>query len=97
MTHKQLVDELCLLAEHVGLTVRRENLDGAAGGLCRLKGRMVLLVDPSLPADQQAEVLASALVEADRAATAEGRAARLEEVYVLPQVRQYIEGFTLPH
>lgn len=97
MTQKELVHELCAVAEGLGVTIRREPLDGAAGGLCRLKGRLVLLVDTSLPADQQAEIVAAALVEADRAASATGGGAagapRLDEVFILPQVRQYLDGF----
>jgi hypothetical protein len=102
MTQQELVDELCGLAEAVGLTVRREPLDGAAGGLCRLKGRAVLLVDTSQPADQQADLLAAALVEVDRASaagasreTAAGPS-RLEEMFILPQVRDYLDRFQSP-
>lgn len=98
METKRLADELCLLAERLGLTVRREALDpdldgpaGAApsaGGLVRLRGRTMILVDPRRPAEEQAEVLAEALTALSRSGQVD-----LEGVFVLPELRDYLERF----
>ena len=94
MTPKRLVGELCLLAERLGLEVRRESLDGAPGGLCVLRGRAMILLDESLPATDQAEVLAAALAQAGRLSPSQPQtAADLESVYILPEVRQYLDRF----
>jgi hypothetical protein len=87
MKAKRMVNELCLVAERLGLEVRREALDGAPGGLCRLKGRRLILVDTALAVDAQAEVLAAALTECARA---DGDAA-LDDVFILPEVRQFLQ------
>lgn len=89
MDAKRLVGELCLVAERLGLEVRREPLDGAAGGFCVLKRRPVVLLDPTLPADDQADVLAAALAEACRTGAAK---ADLDDVFILPEVRAFLEG-----
>lgn len=91
MNARRMVDELCLLAERLGLEVRREPLDGAPGGLCVLKGRRFVLVDATADADQQAEVLASALAEAARTAPAGSLA--LDDLFILPEVRQFLQGY----
>lgn len=91
MTPERLVGELCLLAERLGLEVRRESLDGAPGGLCVLRGRAMVLLDESLPPAEQAEVLAAALAEAGRRGPSQAEAADLESLYILPEVRQYLD------
>ena len=92
MTPERLVGELCLLAERLGLEVRRESLDGAPGGLCVLRGRAMVLLDESLPATEQTEVLAAALAQAGHMSPSQ-TAADLESVYILPEVRQYLDRF----
>lgn len=89
MNAKRMVDELCLVAERLGLEVRREPLDGAPGGLCVLKGRRFVLVDLTADVAQQAEVLAAALAEGARAAGD----VTLDDVFILPEVRQFLQGY----
>lgn len=95
MKPERLVGELCLLAERLGLEVRRESLDGAPqGGLCVLRGRAMVLLDESLPATDQAEVLAAALAQAGHVSPSQPQtAADLESLYILPEVRQYLDRF----
>jgi len=96
MTPKRLLGELCLLAERLGLEVRRESLDAAPGGLCVLRGRAMVLLDESLPATEQTEVLAAALAQAgclSPSPSQQQTAADLESVYILPEVRQYLDRF----
>jgi len=91
MTHARdpdpLVEALERVAQAVGLEVRRERLDigdnRAPGGLCRVEGRTVCILADTLSVDEEAEALGRALLHFD-----------LEDVYVAPKVRQYLEGLS---
>ena len=64
MTPEAVLRELLDLAQQVGLSVRVESLLGRGagpGGLCKLRGEWVLLVNESAPAVEQLGVLAEAL------------------------------------
>ena len=89
MRNAEMVRQLILLAEQLGLEVRSEVLGESPGGLCVLPRRRFILLDATLPPDRQADVLASALVEAGRS----GLAPDLDEVYVLPAVRRFLEDY----
>ena len=79
-----LVEALEQVARAVGLEVRRERLEigdaRAPGGLCRVEEREVCILSDALSAEEEARTLGRALAHFD-----------LEDVYVPPRVREYIE------
>lgn len=82
----RLYDELALAAEKAGIVVRTEPFDkaipekqGGRGGLCRLKGEWLVLVDSRAPLVDRIAALASALAEVD-----------LEHIYMPPVARATI-------
>ncbi len=81
MDRQILLDELLALALEMNLEVRKAFLDGQGGGLCRLKGKWVLFVDEAASIDERIGVVAESL--ADRP--------ELENIYLMPQVREAIE------
>ena len=85
-----MVEELCRVAERLALPLRREPLEGAAGGLCRFRGQTMILLDAGLPADAQAYVLSAALAEAARS---DPERFDLDAVFIRPEVRRFLEGY----
>jgi hypothetical protein len=85
-----LEDELILnqleeLTEKLGITVRRENVNAegssSSGGLCRLKGKYVLIIDSQASRKEKIRVIKEALKRFD-----------LGDVYVRPGLRELLEG-----
>jgi hypothetical protein len=78
--------ELRALASRLDVAVRVEPLESAlsetGGGLCRVRGQPLVLIDASLPLLDQIDVLAGALAQFD-----------LDGVFVSPYVRTRIERF----
>ncbi len=79
MKHEDLINELHDLARLLGVTVRYEKGD-FEGGYCVLKAEKLLLVNKRLLPGKRASVLALAMRELG-----------VENVFVKPAVRQYIE------
>jgi hypothetical protein len=82
----RVLAELEALAGRLGIAVRAEPLageilDGRAGGLCRLRGRPLVVVDSRLGTEDRIDVLAAALATFD-----------LDGVFVPPAVRERIEA-----
>ena len=75
-------DELLLLAERLGITVRHAKLGGNGGGLAKVRGRRFLFVDLDADAADQLEQTAKGM------AKVEG----LEGIFVRPDVRELLEG-----
>jgi hypothetical protein len=78
---RELLERLIVLAEELGVQVRREPIDGESGGLCRIKGRQVLFID----------TLADLDVRVDRCLEALARLPEIDEHYVLPEIREQID------
>lgn len=80
-----LLGHLKELAEKLGIKVRREGLNAeeatAGGGLCRLKGEYLLIVDASAPAADQIRLMVRAIKQFP-----------LGDVYIRPAVRELLEG-----
>jgi hypothetical protein len=74
------VEMLTELAEKLGIECRAAPLGGSGGALCTIKGRQVLFVDTEADAAQQAHALGAALAGLD-----------LENVFIVPQLRQFLE------
>lgn len=85
----RLYEELTSAARKVGILVRTEPFDpavpekqGGRGGLCRLRGKWIILIDARAPLVDRIAAVASALSEVD-----------LEEVYLPPVVRATIGAY----
>jgi hypothetical protein len=81
MNEQNILDELLALLEANGVTVRNEPLGGSGGGLCSVKGQPIFFVDTQ----------ASSAVSAAICAEAVSKVVDVEQIYVKPQVRQFIE------
>ena len=81
MDPEPLVEQLELLAQKLGIEVRREPLEGF-GGLCKLKGALVLFVDSNASVEEQAHVMCAALAKQN-----------LGGVFIVPEVRDVLERY----
>jgi len=81
MNEQGILQELVALLEASGVTVRSEPLGGSGGGLCTVKGKHIFFLDTE----------ASSIVAAVLCAEAVPKVADIEQIYIKPQVRQFIE------
>lgn len=81
MNEQNILDELLALLEANGVTIRNEPLGGSGGGLCSIKGEPIFFVDTQ----------ASSAVSVAICAEAVSKVLDIEQIYVKPQVRQFIE------
>ncbi len=81
MNEQNILDELLALLEANGVTIRNEPLGGSGGGLCSIKGQHIFFVDTQ----------ASSAVSATMCAEAVSKVVDVEQIYVKPQIRQFIE------
>jgi hypothetical protein len=79
MKHEDLIEELQTVAAQLDVTIRYERGD-FEGGYCVLRDQRLLLVNRRLLPSRKASVLAAALQEIG-----------LDDVYLKPAVRAYIE------
>ncbi|RPI77841.1 MAG: hypothetical protein EHM45_07670 [Desulfobacteraceae bacterium] len=81
-----MLSQLEELARGLAITIRYETLkqEGpfAAGGLCRVRGDYLLIMNSKLAAEEKLDVLAKALKRFD-----------LSQVYLKPGVREFIDNF----
>ncbi len=82
MNQQQILEELVSILEMNGIQVRDEPLSGQRGGLCTVRGRSIMFLDSDTDAQDNLDVCAEAV----------GRAINIEELYMKPQVRRYIEA-----
>jgi hypothetical protein len=86
---ERLLDELLSAARRLGIEVRIEPFHGGVrtpGGLCRLRGRILVLIDQRLGVFDRTRTLADALSEFD-----------VESVYLTPQARRFIDAARARH
>lgn len=81
MDKQQILEELVLLLEGVGVEIRYEQLGGEGGGLCKVRGSDIFFVDTQAPSTEMAELCARAVYEL----------IDIEKVYIRPEIRQFIE------
>ena len=82
--NKQLIlEELLSLLETENVSVRREALGGSGGGLCTVKGESIFFIDTQ----------ASSAETAGRCAEAVRKLVDIENIYIKPEVREFIETF----
>ena len=82
MNEQNILDELLALLEANGVTIRSEPLGGSGGGLCTIKGENIFFVDNQ----------ASSAVSAAMCAEAVSKVVDVEQIYIKPQIRQFIEN-----
>ena len=85
MDAESLLAGLERVASALSIHVRYEPCEDGAGGLCCLRGEQIIIVDSALPTSGRAAVLAAALAQTDT-----------EGVFMMPAVREAIEGAALP-
>lgn len=76
------IDALVELAGRLGVEIRRENMGGTGGGLCRLKGRQVLFLD--LDADPATRL--------DLCVAALSSFPGIQDMYLAPEIRERLDG-----
>ena len=81
MDEQGILQELLALLEANGVTIRSEPLGGSGGGLCTVKGKYIFFLDTQAPS----------VAAAVQSAEAVPKVADIEQIYIKPQVRQFIE------
>jgi len=80
-----ILNQLEELAEKLGIAVRYENViveeSSGTGGLCRIKGKYVLIVHSHATSKEKIQVMTAALKVFD-----------LGDIYVKPVIRELLEG-----
>ena len=82
MNEQGILEELLALLEANDVTIRNEPLGGSGGGLCTIKGKRILFVDTEAPSIATAAICAESLL----------KVADVEQIFIKPQVRQFIEN-----
>ncbi|MHC4456035.1 MAG: hypothetical protein ACYS0I_02910 [Planctomycetota bacterium] len=85
MNEQRILEELLILLEANDVTVRSEPLGGSGGGLCTVKGKTIFFLDTHA---QSAEAAA-------HCAEAVSKVVDIEKVYIKPEVRQFIEKYSV--
>ena len=82
MNERRILEELLALLEANSVTIRNEPLGGSGGGLCTIKGESIFFVDTQASSAESAAVCAEAV----------SKVVDIEETYIRPEVRQFIEN-----
>ncbi len=83
MNEQELLDELLTILQSNGIEIRREPLGGNGGGLCTLKSKKVFFVDTQAPSNETAGLCGEAI----------SKNFDTEEVYLKPQIREFIQEY----
>lgn len=78
MTAQEKLDQMVEVAKSLGVSVRYESMEGAGGGLCKLRNKLVLFVDMD----------SDALTCYERVLVALADNFDLDSIYLRPQIRQ---------
>jgi hypothetical protein len=86
MNEEVLLYQLEELAEKFEISVRDENINveesSSTGGLCRVEGQYVLLLNSKATVKEKIQVMIKALQQFD-----------LSDIYVKPVIRELLEGY----
>jgi hypothetical protein len=82
MNERAIMEELLALLESNGVAIRNEPLGGNGGGLCTVKGQHTFFIDTQAPSVATAVICAEAVA----------KLIDIEQIYIKPQVRQFIEA-----
>jgi hypothetical protein len=85
MNEEVLLSQLTELAEKLGISVREENINleesSGTGGLCRVEGKYILLLNSRAAVQEKNQVAIRALRQFD-----------LSNIYLKPIIRELLEG-----
>ena len=84
MNKQMMLEDLLALLEAEGVNIRKEPLGGSGGGFCMIKGKKLFFVDTQAPLAETAALCADAV----------SKAVDIENIYVRPEVREFIEKIT---
>ncbi len=79
MRQKQIIEEMALLAEKLGLNIKFDEFDGR-GGWCRVKDSQRIIINKRLGPQEQIKILSRILA-----------GYQIEEQSMVPKIRQLIE------
>jgi len=82
MNTQRILEELLMLLEAQGIIIRNEPLGGSGGGLCSLKGESIFFLDTEAPSAVTAAFCAEAV----------SQVMDIEQVYIKPEIREFIES-----
>jgi hypothetical protein len=80
MDDSLILEELLAVLEQNGVSIRREEMGGSGGGLCKMSGKQVCFVDIDANSSESAEICARAVT----------KLVDIECVYLRPAVREFI-------
>ena len=85
MNEEVLLNQLKDLAEQLGILVRDENINieesSSSGGLCRIEGEYVLILNSKATVKEKNQIMIDALQQFD-----------LSDIYIKPVIRELLEG-----
>ena len=86
MNEEVLLNQLEELADKLGILVRDENINieesSSTGGLCRIEGKYVLILNSKVTVKEKNQVMIKALQQFD-----------LSDIYIKPVIRELLEGY----
>ena len=82
MNEQRILEDLLTLLESTGVVIRREALGGGGGGLCTIKGQHLFFLDTEADSADLAVLAAEAVA----------KLVDIENIYLRPEVRQFIES-----
>ena len=86
MKPEQTYQDLKELAEKLGVTVSEQNLRStgikAKSGICKVKGKNILIIDNKLPFKDKNEILAACLSKLPH-----------ENIFIVPALRDFLEKY----
>ncbi len=84
MNKKELLVQLEQLADRLGIEIRYERIKNPAnitrGGLCKLKGRYIIIIDSKTSVSERVELISNIL-----------KRFNLKDIYILPALRRLLE------
>jgi len=83
---EEKLDTILQVLDTLDVTVRLETLGGEAGGVCRLKGELLVFIDLDADPQRRYDTVLSALAEA----------ADLDNIYLLPEIRADLDKLQTP-
>ena len=81
MEDQAILEELLVLLEQNGVTIRSEPMGGRGGGLCKIKDKSLFFVDTEAQAADMAVICARSVHET----------VDIEGIYIRPQIRDFLE------
>jgi len=86
MKPEQTYQDLKEIAEKLGVTISEQNLRSTGikvkSGLCKVKGKHILIIDKNMPFKNKNEILASCLSTLPH-----------EDIFIVPALREFLDSF----